>query len=289
MQRITLTLVAVLCFAMNYGQDLKVFQLYNKEKDRLTFAEMIAELSDYDVVLFGEYHDNAMIHWLELQTTKALYKEKGKRLLLGAEMFERDNQDALDAYLQKEVDAEALDTIARLWPNFKTDYKPLVDFAQAHNIPFIATNIPRRYAAIVAKNGLDSLEHLPRKERRYIAKMPIKVDMDTPGYSEMLDMMGDHSNGDPMNFVAAQAVKDATMAESIWKQSNRRHLLLHFNGDYHSKEYGGIYWHLTKKKKRWKVAVISFAESDEPHLSIPEDVKPTEFTIVIPSDMTKTF
>src|SRR5699024_7460088 len=185
----------------------------------------------------GEYHNNAIIHWLELKTTEALYREKGNKLMLGAEMFERDNQKQLNRYLSREIKEKELQKEARLWPNFHTDYKPLLDFAKAHHLKFIATNIPRRYAAVVAKEGQDSLTHLPRKEKRYMAKMPIQVDMATPGYKEMLGLLKDHAGDRAKDFVAAQAVKDATMAASIRKNLKRKflffkrgNLFLHFNG-----------------------------------------------------------
>lgn len=287
--RILLFLIATLTYSGVFAQELKSYQVYDKDREPIDFTEWISELSKYDVVLFGEHHNNSIIHWLQLKTTEALYEKVGDKLILGAEMFERDNQKILDRYLKNEIDSKELAKEARLWPNFTTDYKPLLDFSKANGLPFVAANIPRRYASLVAKNGLDTLRKFPRKEARYMAKMPIKVDTLTPGYSEMLKMMGEHVPGNPMDFVAAQAVKDATMAESIRKASNRRHLFLHFNGDYHSKEYGGIYWYLANRKKRWKIAVISIAEASDKELSLPEDFVPTEFNLVVPEDMTKTY
>lgn len=271
------------------AQDLKSYQFYSKEKEPLTFAEIVNELADYDVVLFGEMHNNSINHWLQLKLTQALYKEKEKHLVLGAEMMERDNQKELNLYIEDSIDVNQLSTKARLWPNFATDYKPLVDFAKTHDLKFVATNIPRRYASVVAKNGIDSLESYSKIEKKYMAKLPIKVDTLTPGYDEMLEMMKEHPHGDPMDFVSAQAIKDATMAESILKNRKRKQLFLHFNGDFHSKEYGGIYWYLKKKRKRLKVAVISVFETAEEALPFPSDVKPTEFNLILPEDMTKTY
>lgn len=45
-------------------------------------------------------------------------------------MIETDNQQALNQYLKGEITQKGLDTLARLWNNHKTDYKPLVDFAK---------------------------------------------------------------------------------------------------------------------------------------------------------------
>ena len=89
-----------------------------------------------DVVLFGEYHNNAIAHWLQLSVTKDLFEKR--KLTLGAEMFERDNQQALDNYLQGKINAKGLDSSARLWKNYPTDYAPLVNFSKENNIPFTA-------------------------------------------------------------------------------------------------------------------------------------------------------
>lgn len=277
---------------ISFAQELKAFQIYDKKGHQTDFGSMVHKLSSYDVVLFGEYHNSSIIHWLELKTAEGLYEQKGDKLILGAEMFERDNQEALNRYLKSTIDAKELGNEARLWPNFKTDYQPLLDFAKEKGLQFVATNIPRRYAQMVAKGGLDTLNGLPDNEKALIATLPIKVDLATPGYKEMEAMMKDHAGDRMMNFIAAQAVKDATMAESIYENRKRKKLLLHFNGDYHSKEYGGIYWYLMKEKKwlqKLKVAVISVSNAEDKDLSLPKNFKTTEFNIIVPEDMTKTY
>ena len=104
-----------------------------------------------DIVLFGEHHNNPIIHWLQLETISELHNSS--LLILGAEMIETDNQDQLNKYLSGEITQYELDTTARLWKNYATDYKPLVDFAKRHDLKFIATNIPRMYASKVFRGG----------------------------------------------------------------------------------------------------------------------------------------
>lgn len=243
------------------------------------------------MVLFGELHNNSIVHWLQLKFTEALYQQKNSQLILGAEMFERDNQPQLDRYLSGKLDPKNLKDSVRLWNNYITDYKPLLDFAKAKNLKFIAGNIPRKYASQVAKQGLESLNTLDTKEKAYIATLPIKVTLDTPGYKEMKTMMGDHADDlKVMNFISAQAVKDATMAESIINNLEPGKTFVHYNGNYHSKEYGGIYWYLKQRNPNLKIAVISVFESETPKLSVPEkDYVPTDFNLIVPADMTKTY
>ncbi|WP_276964268.1 ChaN family lipoprotein [Chryseobacterium sp.] len=273
------------------AQDLKAYQFYDKKGKEVKTEKLVKELADYDVVFFGENHNSSINHWLQLKITEALFVKKNGQLILGAEMFERDNQAQLDQYLNGKFDAKTLKDSARLWNNYATDYKPLVDFAKDKKLNFIATNIPRRYASQTAKEGLESLNKLSEKEKTYIAQLPIKVTLDTPGYSEMKKMMGDHAEGTKvMNFISAQATKDATMAESILKNYQAGKTFIHYNGNYHSKEFGGIYWYIKQKNPNLKMAVISVFESDDSELKVPaKDYIPTDFNLIIPADMTKTF
>ncbi|WP_160136848.1 ChaN family lipoprotein [Chryseobacterium sp. c4a] len=273
------------------AQNFKAYQFYDQKGKELKTDKLVKELAEYDVVFFGENHNSSINHWLQLKITEALYEKKNGKLILGAEMFERDNQAQLNQYLNGKLDAKAFKDSARLWNNYATDYKPLVDFAKNKKLNFIATNIPRRYASQTAKEGLESLNNLSDKEKSYIAQLPIKVTLDTPGYPEMKAMMGDHAEGTKvMNFISAQATKDATMAESILKNIQAGKTFIHYNGNYHSKEFGGTYWYIKQKNPNLKMAVISVFESEDPELKVPsKDYIPTEFNLIIPSDMTKTF
>lgn len=284
------TFLLSFCFVFSgFSQNLKAYEIYNHKGNRNNFSKMIKKLKDYDVVFFGEYHNNSMVHWLELKTTEALYDYKKEDLVLGAEMFERDNQQQLTAYLEDNIKEEELGDSLRLWDNYKTDYAPLVNFAKAKKLDFIATNVPRKYAQVVAKYGQDSLQKLPKQEQNWMTKLPYEVDMKTPGYDEMKEMMKGHAGHQIDNFVAAQAIKDATMAESIETHHTSNQLFLHYNGNFHSKNFGGIYWYLKKTNPDLKIAVISIYESEDPKLKLSKDFEKTTFTIVVPKDMTKTY
>lgn len=292
---ILVCLMSLLVFEA-YSQELQTHQIYNEQKEAVSFVDMTADLSNYDVVLFGEFHDNAVIHWLQLKTTEALYTNN-QNLVLGAEMFEADNQLILNEYLQDKIATNRFEEEMRLWTNYKTDYKPLVEFAKANQLKLIATNVPRRYATLVSKQGIQGLDSLSDVAKSYFSPLPIKVDTITPGYAEMLDMMKGHGmNGDPMNFVAAQAIKDATMAHYIAENLPSDGVFLHFNGDYHSKHYGGIYWYLKNveesqrtMQKDLSIAIIAVFQDPKEALDFPEtETSPATYTIVVPASFTKT-
>lgn len=68
----------------------------------------------------------------------------------------------------------------------------------------------------------------------------------------------------PMNLVAAQALKDATMAHFIARHGAAGRLFLHFNGVYHSQRRGGICWYLARLQPRWQVVTLSCVAGDPP-------------------------
>jgi uncharacterized iron-regulated protein len=241
------------------------YSLYDKEGRWIGYQGTLDRCSRSDVILFGEIHEHPLVHWLQLELTRDLYAIKKEDLMLGAEMLESDNQLIVDEYLAGLIENEHLVKEAKVWENYDADYRPLVDIAKEHGLRFIATNIPRRYASLVAREGMKALEHLSNEAKRYIAPLPIEVDLSTPGYREAMEIGLAHgAHLDAQNFVAAQAVKDATMAYFILKNRRPKDLFIHYNGDYHSKNCGGICWHLKRYAPDVTIQTISSVSRDSP-------------------------
>src|SRR5690554_5562560 len=80
-----------------FSQDKKAYQLFDAKGKKTTYKKLLKASEKSHLVLFGEYHDNPISHWLQLSLTKDLHKTKS--LVLGAEMMERDNQEQLNQYL----------------------------------------------------------------------------------------------------------------------------------------------------------------------------------------------
>lgn len=267
-----------------YSQGKPAYKIYTTKGREVSYKKMVKTLSKSDVVLFGEFHNNPIIHWLEYEVAVDLNTKR--KLILGAEMFEKDNQLEVNRYLNHEITEKALDTLVRLWSNYHTDYKPLLDFSKKNKLPFIATNIPRKYASQVYREGLESLLELSNEEKKWIAPLPIKYDATLPGYVKIKSMMGGHG-GD--NLPKAQAIKDATMANSILMNSKKGSLFLHFNGSYHSDNFEGIYWYLKQSKPTLAIKTISTVEQNNIRKLSKENKDNADFIIVIPENMTKTF
>lgn len=279
--------VGLLFVFVAFKADKPAYSLFNKDGKEVKYEKMLKQLEDADIVLFGEAHDNPISHWLELEVTKDLYDLKKEKLVLGAEMFESDNQVILNEYLDSLITQSSFESEARLWPNYKTDYKPLVEFANKNRIPFVATNVPRRYASLVNKNGFEGLEDLSDEAKAFIPPLPIVYDSTLNCYKSMMEMEGMGPHITP-NFPKAQAIKDATMAHFILKNWSKRKLLLHYHGSYHSENFESIYWYLKQANPGLKIVTIHSVDQEDISVLSDENTGLADFTICVDEDMTKT-
>jgi uncharacterized iron-regulated protein len=268
------------------AQDKPAYQIFTKEGKAVEYGKMIKELGKADVILFGELHDNSIDHWLELQVTKDLYAFNSN-LALGMEMFEADDQIVLNEYLNGTIEEKHLLVEAKVWDNYKNDYKPLIEFAKEKKLKAIATNIPRRYANLVFRMGVESLNSLPGEAKQWIAPLPVEIDLTLPGYKNMVAMAAHGQNMNGENMARSQAMKDATMAYFILQ--NRGEIFIHFNGSYHSQNYEGINWYLKKGDPKLKVATIHTVEQESIEKLVDENANTADFIICIPKDMNKTY
>lgn len=278
---ILLTLLLISNFA--FGQK-PAYVIYNSKGKKVSYKKMVKTLIEKDIILFGEIHNNPISHWLQYEVTADFHK--AKKIILGAEMIEADNQIVLNEYLSSKINFSQLDSLARLWGNYETDYAPLVDFAKEQQLPFVATNIPRRYAKLVYKQGFEALDLLTDKEKEWIAPLPIPYDSELPKYKEILSMMGDH--GTP-ELVKAQAIKDATMAHFILKNYKEGQLFLHYNGSFHSDDYEGIIWYLKRERTDLNYGSISTVSQDNVNKLLKENRNLADFIICVDGDMTTTY
>ncbi len=284
MKKYIIALILLVCPLIVLAQNPVPYVIYTKSGKQTNFTKLIKDASKKDVVLFGEFHDNSIVHWLQLKLTQTLADKQA--VMLGAEMFEADNQSGLDKYLAAEVDQRGMDSLVRLWNNYKTDYKPLVDLAKEKKLVFIATNVPRRYASKVFKEGVESLELLTEQEKTWMAPLPFPYDKNLPGYLKMMKMFEDHANE---NLPKAQAIKDATMAYFIQKNHQDNVLFIHFNGSYHSDNYEGINWYLNEYKPDLKLLTISTVSQEDLSKLDPEHLNKADYIIVTDKEITKTF
>jgi uncharacterized iron-regulated protein len=249
-------------------------RVFLSDKKRFTdFEAMLADLQLADVVFVGEQHDDPNTHRLEQAFMEGLARRRGS-IILSLEMFERDAQAALDAYLAGRIPEEEFLKSSRPWPRYKADYRGLVELAKARGWAVVASNVPRSLANGVSKTGFDFLTSLTDEQKAWVA-----ADLQCPfddyyrRFADTMKAMTAH----PMpgseklseaerkqmtdRFYYAQCVKDETMAEAIaaaWQQAApTRPIVVHFNGAFHS-DYGlGTAARVERRLKGAKVKVVT--------------------------------
>jgi uncharacterized iron-regulated protein len=269
---------------------LEAFVLYDSAGKKQAFAEVTTELAKADVVLFGELHNNALLHWLQLQTLKALHEEKGLDLVMGLEMLETDVQLIVNEYMSDQISEKHFISEARAWPNYKTDYAPLVNYMKESGLHVYATNTPRRYANLVSREGILKLSQLQPEAQNFLPPLPIEIDTTLPAYAALAEMMSFHGGGmKASNMVQAQALKDATMAHFILKNRTNKQLFLHLNGSFHSNNFEGVYHFLKKAKPNLNVITINSVEQTALDSLAEVNRGSANYIFVLPADMTKTY
>lgn len=283
----------LLIFSFNFiqAQSQPAYELFNNDGKLAKYDDMIKDLAKSDMVFFGEYHTNPISHWMQLEMSKSFFEIKKDKLFFGAEMFENGNQLVLNEYLKGFYsESKMTPEITQLWNNYKTDYKPLLDFAKDNNLRFIATNIPRRYAAMINERGIDALKVLSPEALQMISPDLEKYfDPTVKAYAEMAEHMGGHVPPNMLNIQTAQAAKDATMAHFSIKNFNKGDFLFHFEGSYHSNYSQGIIWWINKIQPGFKIKSITTVSHSE-WLELTEEEKTTiaDYIIVVADNMTET-
>ncbi|RLD57251.1 MAG: iron-regulated protein, partial [Bacteroidetes bacterium] len=88
MKKNILLLLSIMISAYSFSIDKPAYKIIDNTGKEVTYQQMIDAISKADVIFFGEYHDNPISHWLELEVTKSLYQVSKENLVLSAEMFE---------------------------------------------------------------------------------------------------------------------------------------------------------------------------------------------------------
>jgi len=280
--------IAVILFVSTINAQVQPYKIFTSEGKEVSFEKMSKNLQKADVVLFGELHNNSIAHYFQVKVAKSLHADKSKKLIIGAEMFERDQAEILQNYVKGKLDEKEFEKEARLWNNYKTDYKPLLNFAKENSINYVATNVPRRYASLIYKKGVEALDTLSMQEKSWIAPLPFPYDKNLPGYVKMMEMFKD-SNHANENFPKSQAIKDATMAHFLVTELQPNSIFLHLNGSYHSDNFEGIAWYVNKYNKNLQIQTISVVEQADVKKLEKEHFKKATFIIAVDADMPKSY
>ena len=282
-----LWIVMLIMSMTTYAQKTpEIFRIFDAKGKEVSYEKMIKTVSATDVVFFGEIHNCVISHWMELKVLEAL-AENNKKLKVGMEMLEADNQLIIDEYTSSLISSDRFEEECRLWPNHSTDYEPLVYYAKSHHLPLIATNVPRRYASIVKEKGLAFLDSLSAEAKRYLPKLPIKY-VENKNAQEgfaLMGLLGKAKETKPQLMAQAQAIKDATMGWFIAQNLKKGEQMIHFNGTYHSDARNGIIPYLLEYRPKTTISTIRAVRQEEIDKIEIDYLGLADFYICITEDM----
>ncbi len=302
--------VSLFAFEKNLGEgDYMVHSV--KVNEAVTIDRIVEDFADYDVIIFGEEHNDAVAHYLELLLFQKLHDRYKGMIALSLEMFDRDVQVILDEYLNGQITEKHFKKDARAWINYK-DYRPLVEFAKTSNIDVIAANAPMRYTNIARTRGQDALLVISETAKSFLAPLP--YDTATGEYREKLLKVQEVLEpllikkdslmpGDKMQkkmppammifkINQGQSLWDATMAYSIiqYRKQNKDIKIMHVNGKFHSDEYFGVVEQLKRYDPEVKILVISsFPDEQFPDVNFTQYTNLADYMIITDPSITKSF
>lgn len=232
------------------------YQLYTPSGKALNLDNLPSELLEADVILVGEWHTHSGIHRFQTDLLKALALEN-ESFALSMEQFTRDNQSVVDEYLASEIGEQTLIKQGGGWPNYESDYRPLVELAKQANLPIIASNAPKPIVRCIGRQGLDYLDKLDDEKRALVAA---QIDTSSSPYKDKF--MASMHHGDKAQTerqYAAQLTWDATMAESIVNYLNQHNnsQILHVAGKFHIEQGLGTAAQIQSLTPELNVVVIS--------------------------------
>ena len=232
------------------------YQLYTPSGEHIALSKLPIELQQADVILIGEWHTHAGIHRFQTDMLKQL-TSYDRSLALSMGQFTRDKQPVVDAYLRGEIGEQYLMKQANAWPNYESDYRPLVEFAKQKNLPVIAANAPKSIVRCIGRQGLDYINKLDDDQRMFIAQA---INTGSSPYKEKF--MASMHHGKPEQTekqFAAQVTWDETMAESIvsYLDDNPGAQIVHVAGKFHTEQGLGTAASILSRNPSLKVVVIS--------------------------------
>lgn len=244
------------------------FQIFNSNGKPSNLSGIVDAAEKNDVIFLGESHDDKIAHALQFEIFKSVFEKIGKRrkVALSLEMFERDAQIIVDEYLQNLITEKKFLDDARPWNNYKTDYRPLFEFAKQNALSVIAANAPRRYINMVSRSGRDALKPLSPVAKSWLAPLPFGESSKDykEKFNRLMGASGSENHG-LSKILDSQTLWDATMAFSIAEhlKKEKNALIVHLNGSFHTENRLGTAEQLLKYQPNAKFLVVTMRYEDD--------------------------
>jgi len=243
--------------------------IFDRDGAPATYLDILDAASDADVVVIGESHGHEVGLAFAGEVFEDLLQSR-PGTALSMEFYERDQQVALDDYLQGVTDAEAFARAAhRSEGNDPPGHRRMLEAARSAGAAVIAANAPRRYVTLARKEGFDRLRSLtPEQSRLFVIPETPPGGRYKDDFVELMSGMfadGSHGTPTPKDQIPAmveatfrsQSVWDATMADSIARTVRTTRPVVHVVGRFHSDFEGGTIQLLRRQMPHLRIVRLS--------------------------------
>lgn len=235
-------------------------QLTSVKTGKSATAQDIAQAADkVPFVYLGENHATTPHQQLQADVIKALVA-RGRRVVVGLEMYTRPKQDWLDKWsLGTLTEDEFL--IQSDWKGqwgFGFEfYRPVFQAAKDNKLPMVALNVPRDWVRQVGRTGLSALTTEQKLQ------LPNEIYLENKAHKMVFEgLMGGHPMTGPRgdNIYAAQVLWDEGMADTAIKWMERfgddKTVFVVIAGAGHIMYNQGINYRIDRRTKKKGVTVV---------------------------------
>jgi uncharacterized iron-regulated protein len=279
----------------------KNYKIYSlKLAKEVSINDIVEDLKSYDVLFYGEEHNDSVTHFLENKILESLYANYSNKISLSMEMFERDVQPVMNEYLTSEIKEKSFKKDARVWSNYR-DYRPMIELCKKNKLDVICANAAGRYSNLAGRKGQKALMALPAESKKYFAPLPY----DTASgkyYDKLMGLSHDPADTSKkaapvmgmggFSLIMAQSLWDATMAYSIseYLKNNKTKKIFQVNGRFHSDEGFAAVTQLKKYSPKTKILIISSASDDSfPNIDWNKHKQLGDYIIITDPQIPKTY
>ncbi len=250
------------CSTINEAQPLSSvttyydYQLFSPDAEVIAHSKLPLNLLEADVILVGEWHTHSAVHRFQTDLLKIL-SNHNPSVALSMEQFSRDKQPILDQYLNGDIGEQVLVKQGKAWPNYESDYRPLIELAKTQNLDVIAANAPKPIVRCIGQQGIRYLDKISNQQRAFLAE---NIDLSDSPYKEKFMASMHHGQPDQtQRQYAAQVTWDETMADSIvrYLAKNPEAQVMHIAGKFHIEQGLGTKASILKRNSKLNVVVIT--------------------------------
>ena len=204
----------------------------------ISFAQMIQELKNTDIVFIGETHNVPSHHVLQLQVIQELHKLKISESV-GFEMFWADSQDDLNRWIAGTMPLEDfLEVYYKNWSFPWPLYRDIMLYVRDNKIPAVGLNVTPAITKKISRHGFSSLTE--EEMRKLPPETGCVVNEQYMNFIRRAYAMHGHKGKQFLYFCQAQLLWDQVMAYNIIKhiQDNPENIMIVLAGNGHAWKSG---------------------------------------------------